>query len=272
MNRSSRSVFRHPQAGARGRFLLVLLAVWLGGWAGRAVAGEPNTPTPATPEAVFGAAKTLYEQGRYAEAAGLFEALWTNGVASVALHYNLGNAWLKAGEPGRAVYHYRLARWLAPRDPDVQANLEIARTMVRGEPPPAPAWWRRFLERWRLDEWTLAATAAFWLWVGLGVAVLLRPAWRERCRRPRQVCLGLFLALAVGTLAAWSLHPRPEAVVLSRDAVLLHGPRDEAPEVQPLQPGQELVVLERRGGWARVAGAERGVGWVRTNHLGLLPR
>lgn len=235
-------------------------------------AEEGTPPAPATPEAVFSAAKTLYEQGCYAEAAKLFTALWSHGVASIALHYNLGNAWLKAGEPGWAIYHYRLAQWLAPRDPDIQANLLIARTLVHGEPPPESAWWRRFLQRWRLDEWTLAATTAFWVWVGLGVAGLLRPAWRQPCRRPRRLFLGVFMLLAMATLGAWSLHPRPEAVVLTPEAVLLHGPRDEAPEVQPLKPGWELVVLEQRGGWARVAGAPRGVGWIRTNHLGLLPR
>jgi tetratricopeptide (TPR) repeat protein len=227
----------------------------------------------ANTEASFAEAKVLYEQGQYRQAARAFDQLHTNGLSSVALHYNLGNAWLKAGEPGRAIAHYRLAKRLAPRDDEVRANLRIARSAVAGgQPPPAGPLLRRVLGRLSLDEWTLAATAAFWIWVGFLVAGLCRPAAKPRLQRPAQVSLLLTVLLVICLALAWLSRPALEAVVVDADSPLRHGPREETEVVQALKSGQELVVLDRLGPWARVAGAPRGIGWIQTKHLFLLPR
>lgn len=224
-------------------------------------------------EAAFDEAKVLYEQGRYADAARAFDRLYTNGLSSVALHYNLGNAWLRAGETGRAIAHYRLAEHLAPRDPDVRANLRIARSVVTGgQPPPRDPLLRRVFGRLSLDEWTLAGTLVFWVWIALLVAGQLRPELKPPLQRFRQMGLALTVLLAGCLLLAWSSRPALEAVVIDADNPLRHAPREEAEVVQGLKSGQELVVLERWGGWVRVAGAPRGIGWIQTSHLVLLPR
>lgn len=223
-------------------------------------------------EASFDEAKVLYEQGQYAGAATAFDRLYTNGVSSVALHFNLGNAWLKAGETGRAIAHYRFAQRLAPRDPDVRANLQLARSVAIGDESPRQPLLRRLFGWLSLDEWTRAATGAFWIWVGAIVIGLLRPDARHRLRRWRQIGLGLTALLAICLAFAWVTRPSLEAVVVDADTPLLHSPREESEVVQALKSGQELLVRERRGGWARVEGAPRGSGWVQTRHLVLLPR
>ncbi len=234
--------------------------------------GLRAAPAPADRDAAFAEAKLLYEQGAYAQAAQAFERLWTNGVSTVALHFNLGNAWLKAGKPGRAIFHYRLARRLAPRDRDVRANLRLARTLVAGSAPPRASWWRRAFQFFTLDEWTWAVTGALWLWMLLRAAGFLRPEWWPRLRPGARGMAVVTVTLAVGLGVAWSLRPRREAVVVNGEAVLRHGPLEQSQAIQTLKPGRELEVVERQGGWARVDGAPRGSGWVREDHLAFLPR
>ena len=48
------------------------------------------------------------------------------GSISTPIYFNLGNAWFKAGEAGRAILAFRQAEKLSPRDPDVRANLQFA--------------------------------------------------------------------------------------------------------------------------------------------------
>ena len=103
-----------------GAILFVGLVVGL-----RLVAAE----TPADPQTMM-AANNLYEAGYYAEAAQIYEELIAQGVEDSALFYNLGNAYFQQGDLGRAVLNFQRAAQLDPRDPDIRANLELARAQA----------------------------------------------------------------------------------------------------------------------------------------------
>src|SRR5262245_10878323 len=78
-----------------------------------------------SPAAAFEQANRLYEQGKFAEAAAAYEQLIHSGHRSAALFYNLGNAWFKAGQQGRAIAAYRQAEKWNPRDPNLNFNLQF---------------------------------------------------------------------------------------------------------------------------------------------------
>lgn len=222
--------------------------------------------------AAFEEANLLYGQGHPREAANAYDRLWTNGFSSTALHYNLGNAWFKAGETGRAIHHYRLAEKLDPRDPDVAANLELARMAVQGGGPTRRSLSDRLTGWLSLNEWTAAAGTGLWVWIGLLIAGQFRPEWRSRLNlaiRCSAAATGLFALLL---LLAWTRHPAVEAIVLDHNVTLHHGPLEESPEVESLAAGQELAVLDRKGDWVQVGGAARGIGWVLKDQVALLPR
>src|SRR5881396_2723410 len=145
--------------------ILLLLCAW-------SVPRAEDVPT------AFDQANQLYEEGKFAEAATAYEKMLRPGQASPALYFNLGNAFFKAGQLGRAVLKYRLAERLAPRDPDIRANLKFARNSV-GAGAPTPGWWQRWTSRLTLDEWTLLTSGALWLWLGLLALGQWRPALRK---------------------------------------------------------------------------------------------
>jgi tetratricopeptide (TPR) repeat protein len=43
------------------------------------------------------------------------------------LYYNLGNAYFKSGQIGKALLNYNRARFIAPRDQDINANIQFIR-------------------------------------------------------------------------------------------------------------------------------------------------
>jgi tetratricopeptide (TPR) repeat protein len=86
--------------------------------------------SPATATDTMLTASQLYEAGQYAQAAQAYQQLVDQGFADGALYYNLANAHFKQGDYGRAVLNYLRAERLDPRDPDVQANLELARAQT----------------------------------------------------------------------------------------------------------------------------------------------
>src|SRR5438034_268991 len=127
----------------------------------------------------FDQANQLYEEGKFAEAATAYAKMLRPGQASPALYFNLGNALFKAGQVGRAVLNYRLAERLAPRDPDIRANLKFARSSVATGATPTPSWWQRCTSRLALDERTRLTSGALWLWLGLLTLGQWRPALRK---------------------------------------------------------------------------------------------
>lgn len=220
----------------------------------------------------FDRANRLYEQGKFAPAAAAYEELARGGKVSAALYFNLGNACFKSGQLGRAIANYRLAERLAPRDPDIRANLQFARNcVVGGAYRPAPAW-RRWAPRLTLNEWTVLAAGALWVGFGLLMVGQVRPALRRELRR-YVLAAGLAgMFCAAGLLLAWSeRYLKTVAIVIQREVVMHHGPLDESPSLQTLHDGQELRVIDYKDNWLRLAGGARGAGWLKRGQVLLLP-
>lgn len=266
---SAPAVTGPPRTRRPGTVLILGLLVLMAGRWGSAFGGDSP---PDARAAAFDAANRLYEQARYREAAAAYEGLLGQGLVSPALYFNLGNAWFKAGEAGRAILNYRLAERLAPRDPDIQANLRLTRELVRGQPPPAPPWWQRWSRRLTLDEWAGITGAGVWLCFGTLVWGELRPARRRLCRRWAAGFGGLAVlagaALAEQAQARWL---RVEAVVVTKEAVVRYGPLEVSPELQKVEDGTELVVLDQKDDWLQVTGLPRGPGWIRQRDVLVLP-
>src|ERR1041385_7273277 len=56
-----------------------------------------------TPVSGFEAANKLYYEANFTNAAAAYEKLIQSGQGSPALYFNLGNAWFKSGQLGRAI-------------------------------------------------------------------------------------------------------------------------------------------------------------------------
>ena len=65
----------------------------------------------------------------YRQSAKAYEDLLAQGVRNAKLYYNLGNAYYRLGDLGRAVLAYRRAQQYDPGDAQLQANLRSARSL-----------------------------------------------------------------------------------------------------------------------------------------------
>ena len=215
----------------------------------------------AAPSADFDSANTLYEQGKFAEAAAAYGRLLQSGAVSPVIYFNLDNASFKAGERGRPIAAYRQAEELAPRDPELRANLQFVRERVQG-PTRSPGRWLRGLQQLTLDEWATLAAAAFWLWLGLLIAAQMRPAWNRALKSWTRL-VGLATVVIFGCVAtAASAGSAPVAVVIVPDAVVHNGPLDESPQAVIVHDGAELPVLDTKDDWLQVDAGGR-IGWLK---------
>ncbi len=216
-----------------------------------------------------------YADGRYADAAAAYEQVAAGGVGSAPLWFNLGNAWLKAGDVGRAVAAYERARRLAPRDPDVQANLRFAReeAKVEAAPPPLAARLLVPLAFWATsDELLVLASVAWWvLWLLLAAARLWPMQQRGAVRGA--IVAGLVLVIA-GSAAVWrigTVDARQAAVVTAgRDVTVRFEPSASGTAHFEAPPGTLLDVLAERDAWVQVARDDGVRGWIERSAITML--
>ena len=218
--------------------------------------------TAESSEAVFDGANKLYEQGKYAEAATAYEQLAKTGRISEALFFNWGNALFKGGKIGQAIAAYRQAEGLAPRDPDVRANLQFARNQVQGSTlkPDAISLW---LGRLSLNEWAWLAAGSLWSWLLLLAATQLRPALKS-VLKSYVVALAILTAVAAALCGTDFYLSRvvAKAIVIAPETTARLAPLDESQTAFLLHDGAEVLVLDQKDQWLQVQVDSRRTGWV----------
>lgn len=221
-------------------------------------------------DTLFALGNRLYAEGDFRGAAAAYEGAAETEWTSPALELGLGAAYFEAGQLGRAVLHFERAHRLAPRDADVEHNLQLARFRVNA--PPAALSPADAAARW-LSERVGAAVLAFVLFV-LYLAVLGLVAFRVWTRTPKTrtpnpwlrralvvlIPLGLLTAgAAVGT-ARYEAQPR--AVVVAGEAAVRATPSPTAGTTSTLPEGAVLPVVAERGAWRAVRLPDGSEGWV----------
>lgn len=228
--------------------------------------------TLANPNAQFEEANQLYEQGHYTNAVAAYEAILQRGLSSPAIHFNLANAHLRSGHLGRAIFHYRLAEQLAPRDPDVRANLQFARRKVYGTAGVTPRWWQRWIKTLSTNEWTVLTCASLWVVCSLLALGNLLPAWQKALRLPVRLCCLWTAAAALALALHWHVTRSSSiAIVVQAEAAVRYGPYDDSKTLVTVRDGTELPVLDQKGPWIQITDSAQRVGWIPRSAVVLFP-
>ncbi len=219
----------------------------------------------------FDGVNRLYEQGKFLEAASGYEKLLQTGQTSEAIYFNWGNAWFKAGRFGRAIAAYQQAERIAPRDPDVRANLQFARNQVQGPTiRPEPLW--RWLGKLNLSEWTWLDSAALWVWLALLTLLQWRPTLRPTLRVYTVWAGVISVACFACFAAAWySDRFAKRAIIIAQEAVARQAPLDESQSAFTLHDGAELQILDQKDQWIQVRADAGRIGWVRRDSVQTTP-
>jgi tetratricopeptide (TPR) repeat protein len=240
-----------------------------------ALPAEARGAGPGTRERAFLRALETFDAAKspreYGEAAALLESLLRGGFQNGAVYYNLGNAYFRAGQYGRAIAAYRKAKPFRPRDPYLEANLRQALAIAPGRlPEPPPPWWRHVLF-W--SGWLSFPEKAYGTCAGFLLAALAASA-AALLRWPRAYLISAALVIAASVMSvdaalaysevAWSRHGVVTGETIARKGI---GKDYEPAFNQPLKDGAEFTILAENGDW--IFGHFEGIGdgWLRREHV-----
>lgn len=207
-------------------------------------------------------------QGLYRLAASRFEALTTrHGIRNGLLYYNLGNTYLLAGDPGRAILNYLRAQQYIPTDPRLADALREARLrQVDNFPQAAPTRLRQALFFWHYHlgpkgRFCIVATAFAAIWLLLAVH-LFRPI--PRLWKPLSFLGAAILLAAASSLLHARADPRRTAVIVQPEILPRKGDAQvyDPAFTNPLHSGAEITVREQRRDWLRIQVQDGSEGWI----------
>lgn len=210
---------------------------------------------PAVVQELFDRGNAAYDARRFAEAIQHYETLiHKHDVSNGVLFYNLGNAYFRNGDLGRAVLNYRRALRLLPRDRNVRQNLAVVlkyhedADTARSES--GDLWQalvsvrRRYTLNELLGAWVsiyliLAAALLLRLWLGQVGGVRVVFPYVLWIAVAGLVVVGLGVA---GTFAEQRL--RQEAVIVAPAAPIRTGPGNDYPAPFSMSAGTVVRLLE----------------------------
>lgn len=204
----------------------------------------------------------------FRSAAQRLGSLVASGISNGPLEYNLGNCFLQVGDLGQAILHYRRAERLMPRDPLLTDNLREARSrrITNIEPTRRGAVLRNVFF-WHFETtWTARIVAGLITYTLFWVLVGARSILRRRSLTIATIACFVLLGLLGGSVMVdhWGRRNAPPGVVTGMDVVVSKGPGSgyQRQFEQPLQPGVEFHVRERRGDWWRIELPDGQSGWI----------
>jgi tetratricopeptide (TPR) repeat protein len=213
-------------------------------------------------DAQFTKANQAYAQGRFKEAISGYEALVRSKQWSANLFYDLGNAYFRAGDFGRAILNYERALALERHHPEATANLQIARDEARALEL-KQSWPERYLKFASVNQYSLAAAIAFWL---AAVAIVMLIFARRRSATLMVMLTLCLLVSVVSTYAVYVLERGSKgdalAIVTGKDVQARLATADTANSVLALPPGSEIKILSTRGDWVYAALPNNLRGWI----------
>ena len=213
----------------------------------------------------------------YRRAALRFERLVKEGsIQNGKLFYNIGNAYFRTNDIGRAILNYRKAGQYIPNDLNLQQNLNHARlTRLDSFEETQEAKVLRTLLFWHYDFSTRLRSILFALfslvfWVAVSIR-LFRSDWAPRWLLAVSGVAGV---LFLGSLLVETYEKAGEVtgVVVSRQVIARKGDGEsyEPSFKDPLHAGTEFRVLENRGDWHQIELPDGRQSWIPSRNAGLV--
>ena len=231
------------------------------------------------PDSLWNAANEAYAQERWEDAVNDYTAIAEASMESAPLWCNLGSAWYKSGNLGKAIFCYERALKLDPSYEDARYNLELLNAMkldrLESVPELILATWMKNLGR-TLDSDSWAVCFLVFLVLTLAMALLFILGSSATSRRAGFFTGVVCLLLAVASLS-FSLWQKNEymkadkAIIMKPVSSVKSSPSgDSAKDLFVLHEGTKVQVLDNVGGWSNIELSDGRQGWLPSSDIEII--
>ena len=222
-------------------------------------------------------AEKAYGEKNYKEAIKAYEEILKEELTSYKLYYNLGNAYYKNNEIGKAIYNYELANKLQPNNQDVKTNLKIANEKTIDKIESKENFFIGAIKSGLVNSLSTSG----WAWCSivsligaLALAFLFFTSSQIALKR-----IGFFLSvlsfivfimsMIMGFTALEDKQVTNFAIILNRESKIHEEPTVSSSSKFSLHEGTRVSVLESNPNWTNIKLENGNEGWVKTIDVGM---
>lgn len=229
---------------------------------------------PVIAQATIEAASQAYRDQDYKKSIELYEELVEQGFSenreSAEIYYNLGNAYFRDHQLGKAILSYERALLLDPGDRDIRHNLRFARTRTEDRITPSG---NLFLTEWitgiqnlcSSNEWgTIAIVLFIAFLICVGVFLFIRLMWVKKTA----FYTGLVIIVLSITANIFAFNQknvrihRNTAIVMVGAASIKASPDANSNNLFQLHEGTKVTIHDTDGNWYEIEITNGSVGWI----------
>lgn len=241
---------------------------------GANTAEQPTaTPTENTISKKVG--DEAYDRKEYDKAIGIYEAVIEESGATSGLYYNLGNAYFRSNEIGKAILNYERALRIDPTDEDIKTNLEFAQTQIKDEVLEQHeiffvAWFYALIGLLGVNTWAIIAVAAFMmLLVGITLFLLVRNKG-ARAAGLAMATVGLFVSVFANIAALLTYNTvtdDTQAIVMKEEVTMMSAPGSST-ALMKIHEGRKVTVTDDSiEDWKEIELEDGTIGWVKKSDI-----
>jgi len=221
-----------------------------------------------SPTDLYNQANAHYESGNYQKAIDQYEEA-AQHTSNANLYYNLANAYFKIGRIGKAILNYRRAQFLAPRDGDINHNLEFARNYridkIQITQSPMTKLLSNIFHCFSMYE-TQILTAIFFIISAILISLYI--IYRRNIFAYTTIISAVLCTIFFITWQVWqSEKTARHAVITTSETSALSGPGEDYKEILVIHYGTEIKIRESRGDYALIQLPGGIGGWITTESL-----
>lgn len=222
-------------------------------------------------------AEKAYSEKKYKEAITAYENILKEGAVSYKLYYNLGNAYYKNNQLGKAIYNYELANKLKPNNEDIKTNLRIANEKTLDDIESKENFFLGAIKSGLVNSLSTAG----WAWLSIGsligcfaLALLFFISKHIALKRlgffVSILCLISFIgSMALGYAALNNKQETKFAIILIKETKIHEEPNTTSESKFSLHEGTKVKVLETNTEWTNIKLENGNEGWLKTTEVGL---
>lgn len=209
---------------------------------------------PVSASDIIAQADSAYTRDDYAKAIELYTEAITDEGSSTLLYYNLGNAYYRAGNLGKAIVCYERALRLDPTNDDAKANLEFVNTKITDQAGDNGTFisntFDKIIDYCHSNGWAWIAVISFLLFLGAIALYIFTSVIAVR----KTGFFGAIILLVISIVsnifaykAAVKANSHNHAIIIEPATILSTSPRvpkDRSEEAMLLHEGTKVEILD----------------------------
>ena len=223
-----------------------------------------------------------YRSGDFKTSIELYEKVInesiSNNIVSAQLYYNLGNAYYRDNQIGKAILNYERALLLDPGDSDIRHNLRFANNRKIDRITPTgdiflSNWFKAIRNLYNSNVWAVIAIISFVLSIiALAAYLFVTVLWVRKTAFYSFIVL--FLLMIVFNIFSFSQKREQirgdNAIVMVGAAGVNASPDDNSNELFELHEGAKVRVKGSDGNWLEIEIDNGSVGWTKKDNIEII--